>query len=103
MNRHLDGCLLALRFCHLAGYRTFPNQFVQTLLITRLTGGQFVHVCRTDCLVCLLRTLRFGAELTGMYVLFSVLLRDHLFAGSQSQGREVDRVGTHIGDSTALI
>ena len=59
-----------------------------------------IDVGGTDGLMCLLCSFRFGGVLTYLVILLTVLFVDLRFGGANGQPRQVDRVGTHIGDLT---
>ena len=53
--------------------------------------------------MCFLGTFRTGVILTGLAVFRTVELDDLFLAGTQTEGRQVDRVSTHIGDASVFV
>ena len=102
-NADIDSGLLHLGIGHLAGDGTFPNQFVQFLLLSRSLDGRVLHIGRADGLVSLLGTFRTGMILAYLAVWLAIEFLDFLLAGIDAQAGEVDRVGTHVGDLSVLV
>ena len=50
-----------------------------------------------------LGTLRTGVEVAGIAVFWTVEADDFLLAGADAERRQVHRVGTHVGDMSALV
>ena len=103
--RHVDDNRRAVELGadHLRGDRALPNQVVEPLLGRRALNRLAVDVRRTDGLVGLLGPLGLGLVVIPARVLLTVELDDLLLALGQRLLREVDRVGTHVGDETLLV
>ena len=82
--------LLDLGIRHLTCYGALPYQFVKTLFLSPAIYGGGRHICRTDSLVSLLRTLRLSVELSRLAILVAPQLTNLLLAAIDAQGREVD-------------
>ena len=100
---YLHRCLLQLCVGHLRGNGAFPYQVVEPLLLSRALNGGLVHIGGTDSLVRLLCPLRAGVVLAGLRVVGTVEVCNLLLRGSETERRQVHRVGTHIGDASALV
>ena len=96
-------CLLNLGVGHLRGGRALPYEVVEAALLQRALNLRAVHVGGTDGLVGLLGALRRGVILAHLRVLLTVELGDLLLGRVDGQAAQVDRVGTHVGDATALV
>ena len=88
---------------HLRGYGTLPDQLIEALLGCITLDRGAIQVRRTDSLVCLLRALGLGLIVTNLMILLAKELDDLLLGLSQRLTRQIDRVGTHIGDQTLLV
>ena len=99
----VNGGLLDLGICHLTGDGALPDQFVQTLLLTSTFNLRLIHIGGTDGLVSFLSTLSIGMILAGFAVVIAIETDDLLLAGSETKLGEIDRVSTHIGDTSVLI
>ena len=75
------------------------------VFITRdsLIWDATVRFHRTDGLMGLLGSLGLGPVLAGVGILLAELVDDELLRGAEGEGGEVRRVGTHVGDQTALV
>ena len=102
---HLDGnrCLLNICVGHLTGDGTFPDEVVETFLLCGAFYLYLVHIGRTDGLVGFLGTFRMGLVMTRLAVLLAIETVDFCLAGIDAEIRQVDGVGTHIGDTSVLI
>ena len=100
----VDRGALELGGFHLAGDGAEPDQLVEPglVVIEHLLDvfGTPREVGRADRLVGLLRVLRLRDVLArrGRHVLFAVVGSDHTAGGRDRLGRDVDAVGSHIGD-----
>ena len=56
-----------------------------------------------NCLVRFLCTARLGGVLTALVVVVAIVLLHLLGDSAESEGGEVHRVGTHVGDATSLV
>ena len=101
--RYCGGGFLYLGVGHLAGGGALPYQVVEALFLRCAFYGGGVHVCGAYGLVRLLRALCVCVPLARLAVLPAVELRYFLAACVYAERREVHRVGTHVGDSPALV
>ncbi len=91
---------------HLASDGTFPDQFVQRVLIgVEMSADRFRrhrHHGWADRLVCLLGILGLGLEQpgTGRQILRTVALGDQDSNFVEGVLGQIDRVGAHVGDQT---
>ncbi len=74
----VDGGMLKFCIGHLRSHSTFPNQFVEALLVGCAGDGMVVDVGRTNGLVRLLCAFGFSVILANFHVVFASHL-DHLF------------------------
>ena len=98
-----DGCFLQLCVGHLAGDGSLPNELIQALFLRRAGYGVGGHDCRPDGLVSLLCALGVGVICSALMIGFSHSLGNHFAATVEAKGREVHRVGTHVGDVSGFI
>ena len=91
---------------HLAGDGPGPDEFVELGLLGLEMAGDVAraarHVGRADRLVRLLGVLRLGGVFARRvrHVGVAEILADHAARGRDRLGREVDAVGSHIGDES---
>ena len=90
-------------FCHLRSDGALPNQIVELLLRRGTLDGGVVNEGRAYGFVCLLRALGPGLELARVMVLGPEIVEYELAGGVDGQRREVGRVGTHVGNQSALV
>ena len=95
--------LLELGVGHLRSDSAFPNQVIEFPLLGRAANVVVLDKGGTDGLVSLLGTLRRGVVLAHLEVLVAQSLLNLLADGVNGKAAQVDRVGTHVGDVTALI
>ena len=88
---------------HLAGNGAFPDQFVQTAFLTGTLDLYTVHRCWSDSFVSFLCTFAGCVVITCLDILLSHAFGNLLFTGSKAQGRQIDTVGTHVGNQTVLV
>ncbi len=102
---NIDGGCGFLYLCvgHLRGDGTLPDEVVESALLRGPLLSVQVGERRADGLMRLLSALRMGLELTRTAVLLAVVLDDFLLAGTQGERGEMDAVGTHVGDASALV
>ena len=98
-----DGRALDLCVRHLRGEGTLADQVIETLLLSRTTDTLAVDIGGTNSFVSLLRTLALGLEAAGLVVFLPRMLLDLTSDSAEGLRREVDRVGTHIGDMPRFV
>jgi len=102
----IHGDLVEDRRVHLRGQRALEDHLVETELVAVEKRAHLVRRVgnrgRADRLVGLLRVLRLGAVLVGglRHVVGAVALADMVADFADGVVRQVDRVGTHVGDQT---
>ena len=104
LSQNVDGRALELRALHLAGDGARPDEFVELRLLglkmARDVARALRHVGRTDRFVRLLCVLGFGGVFPrrGRHVIVAEILGDDAARRRNRLGREIDAVGSHIGD-----
>ena len=81
----------------------FPDEFVESTLISSAFDGLLVEISRADGFVSLLSSFRLGVVLTRLDIFGTIILLDFLLGHTKSKARQVDRVGTHIGNLTGFV
>ena len=99
----VDGGLLQFGIGHLCCCCAFPDEVVESALLTGAVYLLLVHVCRAYCLVRLLCALGVGGIVAWLAVLLAVECRDGLLRRADAELREVNGVGTHVCDATVLV
>ena len=100
---NVDRCFLYLRISHLRGDGAFPDQFVESFLLTGSIDRSLIHIGRADSLVRFLCSLGMGVVGAWLAVFASIYLDDFILAGIGAEGGEVDAIGTHVGDASAFV
>ena len=95
--------LLHLGVGHLAGHGALPDELVEAALGALGVDGLGGHVGGAYGLVGLLGALGLGLVAAGLDVFGAVLAFDFLLGHAQRQLAQVDAVGTHVGDVSALV
>ena len=88
---------------HLAGDSPLPDEVVEAFLRGSSLDFQVAHIGGPDGFVCLLGPFRLGVVVPYLGILRAEQLDDLFFRGVQGEGREVHRVGTHVGDQTGFV
>ena len=91
------------RISHLRRDCALPDEGIELLLLH--TARHIVHgdICRTDSLMRLLRTLRAGVVFAYFQIFFTNVLLNLLADSGNGKARQIERVGTHIGNKSRLI
>ena len=99
-----DGGALQQRRFHLARDHAGPDQFIEFGLIRLQEAGDILgqarHVGRTDRLMRLLGVLRLDLIFTrdARHIFGAEFLADHRARGRHRLRRDIDAIGTHVGD-----
>ena len=88
---------------HLRRHGTLPDQLIESFLGRVTLDRGAIQIRRTDSLVSLLRALGLGLIVANLVILLAEELNNLLLGLRQSLTRQIDRVGTHIGDQTLLV
>ena len=94
----LDLCL-----SHLGGNGALPDQVVETFFLCRTVDSGVFHMGRSNSLMGFLCPFGLCMEVTGRAILLTKEFGDRLLTAVDGKCREVDAVGTHIGDASVFI
>ena len=100
---NVDSGLFYLGVSHLAGNGALPYQVVELALLGSTLYLRTLHIGRTDGFVSLLGTFRAGVILAYLAVFLTIQLGNLFLAGIDTQGGEVYRVCTHIGNLSVFV